>query len=144
MSSYLQAQAEKSGDRWGTMTSLTCCLMPARAPQGLVHEATYTEEMAQKAGDVGHSYAKLVATFAESVQLPNLVLMQFSPATSSTPMRRLPLRRSAKRPCAFTRARFTWRGILANTPWIKRATFLESGGRNRFAVFRPFLRIHGY
>ncbi|WFE71015.1 ribonuclease Z [Halomonas sp. M1] len=47
--------------------------------QVLVHEATYTEEMAQKAGDVGHSYAKLVADFAELVQLPNLVLTHFSP-----------------------------------------------------------------
>ncbi|NDL70307.1 ribonuclease Z [Vreelandella alkaliphila] len=47
--------------------------------QVLVHEATYTEEMAQKAGDVGHSYAKLVAAFAESIKLPNLVLTHFSP-----------------------------------------------------------------
>ncbi|WP_271911840.1 ribonuclease Z [Vreelandella alkaliphila] len=47
--------------------------------QVLVHEATYTEEMAEKAGDVGHSYAKLVAAFAESIKLPNLVLTHFSP-----------------------------------------------------------------
>ena len=47
--------------------------------QVLVHEATYTEEMAAKASDVGHSYAKLVAAFAESVQLPNLLLTHFSP-----------------------------------------------------------------
>ncbi len=47
--------------------------------QVLVHEATYTEEMAQKAGDVGHSYAKLVAAFAESIKLPSLVLTHFSP-----------------------------------------------------------------
>ncbi|CDG51399.1 MULTISPECIES: ribonuclease Z [Halomonadaceae] len=50
-----------------------------KGAQVLVHEATYTEEMAQKAGDVGHSYAKLVAAFAETVQLPNLVLTHFSP-----------------------------------------------------------------
>tara|TARA_R110002012_G_scaffold171890_1_gene336830 strand:+ start:702 stop:1664 length:963 start_codon:yes stop_codon:yes gene_type:complete len=54
--------------------------------QVLVHEATYTEEMAQKAGDVGHSYAKLVATFAESVQLPNLVLTHFSPRYQPHPL----------------------------------------------------------
>lgn len=47
--------------------------------QVLVHEATYTEEMAEKAGDVGHSYAKLVAAFAESIKLPSLVLTHFSP-----------------------------------------------------------------
>ncbi|WP_261377663.1 hypothetical protein [Vreelandella titanicae] len=53
--------------------------------QVLVHEATYTEEMAQKAGDVGHSYAKLVAAFADSVQLPNLVLTHFSPRYQLNP-----------------------------------------------------------
>lgn len=53
--------------------------------QVLVHEATYTEEMAQKAGDVGHSYAKLVAVFADSVQLPNLVLTHFSPRYQLNP-----------------------------------------------------------
>ncbi|MBT2771285.1 ribonuclease Z [Halomonas sp. ISL-60] len=53
--------------------------------QVLVHEATYTEEMAQKAGDVGHSYGKLVAVFAESVQLPNLVLTHFSPRYQLNP-----------------------------------------------------------
>ncbi len=54
--------------------------------QVLVHEATYTEEMAQKVGDVGHSYAKLVAAFAESVQLPNLVLTHFSPRYQLHPL----------------------------------------------------------
>ncbi|MGQ7260916.1 ribonuclease Z [Vreelandella sp. V005] len=53
--------------------------------QVLVHEATYTEEMAEKAGEVGHSYAKLVAVFAESVQLPNLVLTHFSPRYQLNP-----------------------------------------------------------
>ncbi|XKH59022.1 ribonuclease Z [Halomonas sediminis] len=53
--------------------------------QVLVHEATYTEEMAQKAGDVGHSYAKLVAAFAESIALPNLVLTHFSPRYQLNP-----------------------------------------------------------
>ncbi|MGO3354856.1 MAG: MBL fold metallo-hydrolase, partial [Halomonas sp.] len=53
--------------------------------QVLVHEATYTEEMAQKAGDVGHSYAKLIAAFAETVQLPNLVLTHFSPRFQLNP-----------------------------------------------------------
>lgn len=53
--------------------------------QVLVHEATYTEEMAEKAGDVGHSYAKLVAAFAESIKLPNLVLTHFSPRYQLSP-----------------------------------------------------------
>jgi len=47
--------------------------------QVLVHEATYTEAMAEKAGEVGHSYGKQVAAFAEQVTLPNLVLTHFSP-----------------------------------------------------------------
>ncbi|MCO7247204.1 ribonuclease Z [Halomonas sp. Mc5H-6] len=53
--------------------------------QVLVHEATYTEAMAEKAGDFGHSYAKQVATFAESIQLPNLVLTHFSPRYQLNP-----------------------------------------------------------
>ncbi|RUR34434.1 ribonuclease Z [Vreelandella nanhaiensis] len=53
--------------------------------QVLVHEATYTQEMAQKAIEVGHSYAKLVADFAETVQLPNLVLTHFSPRYQLNP-----------------------------------------------------------
>jgi ribonuclease Z len=47
--------------------------------QVLVHEATYTEEMAEKAGEVGHSYGKQVAAFAQAIKLPNLVLTHFSP-----------------------------------------------------------------
>ncbi|UXZ54699.1 ribonuclease Z [Halomonas sp. 7T] len=47
--------------------------------QVLVHEATYNEEMAEKADEVGHSYGKQVAAFAERVTLPNLVLTHFSP-----------------------------------------------------------------
>ncbi|MGP8292376.1 ribonuclease Z [Vreelandella zhanjiangensis] len=54
--------------------------------QVLVHEATYTQEMAEKAGEVGHSYAKLVADFAESVALPNLVLTHFSPRYQFYPL----------------------------------------------------------
>ncbi|RUR29677.1 ribonuclease Z [Vreelandella andesensis] len=53
--------------------------------QALVHEATYSEEMAHKAGDVGHSYGKLVADFAEKAQLPNLVLTHFSPRYQRNP-----------------------------------------------------------
>ncbi|MEC4766364.1 ribonuclease Z [Halomonas sp. CUBES01] len=51
----------------------------------LVHEATYTEAMAEKAGDVGHSYARHVAAFAELVKLPNLVLTHFSPRYQPNP-----------------------------------------------------------
>ncbi len=44
----------------------------------LVHEATYTEDMALKVGDVGHSYAKQVAEFSQSNSVPNLILTHFS------------------------------------------------------------------
>ncbi|GEN29081.1 ribonuclease Z [Halovibrio variabilis] len=54
--------------------------------QVLVHEATYTEAMAEKAGDFGHSYAGQVATFAESVKLSNLVLTHFSPRYQFHPL----------------------------------------------------------
>ncbi|CAG9297204.1 ribonuclease Z [Celerinatantimonas diazotrophica] len=48
--------------------------------QVLVHEATYTEDVALKVGsDVGHSYARLVAEFAQQAQIANLVLTHFSP-----------------------------------------------------------------
>jgi len=44
-----------------------------------VHEATYTEAVAIKVGNVPrHSYAKRVAMFAESLQVNNLVLTHFS------------------------------------------------------------------
>jgi ribonuclease Z len=49
----------------------------------LIHEATYTEDMALKAGNVGHSYAKLVAQFAQENSIPNLVLTHFSPRYQS-------------------------------------------------------------
>ncbi len=46
----------------------------------LVHEATYTEEVAQSVGSFPqHSSAKIVAEFAQQTQLPNLVLTHFSP-----------------------------------------------------------------
>ena len=45
----------------------------------LIHEATYTEELAKKIGvSHQHSSAARVAQFAESVQLPSLVLTHFS------------------------------------------------------------------
>ncbi|CAG1023216.1 Ribonuclease Z [Patescibacteria group bacterium] len=45
----------------------------------LVHEATYTTDVANKVGDkVGHSSAAMVATFAETIKLPHLVLTHFS------------------------------------------------------------------
>lgn len=49
-----------------------------KTAQVLVHEATYTEEVGSKAGDVGHSTASAVAAFAQSAGLPNLVLTHFS------------------------------------------------------------------
>lgn len=44
----------------------------------LIHEATYTSDIAQKAGGFGHSSAESVASFAQSVAVPNLILTHFS------------------------------------------------------------------
>ena len=50
-----------------------------RDAQLLVHEATYTEAVANDArNDFGHSTAAAVAHFAQAVGLPNLVLTHFS------------------------------------------------------------------
>lgn len=50
----------------------------------LVHEATYTSDIAKKVGEgVGHSYAGLIASFAEAISIPNLVLTHFSPRYQS-------------------------------------------------------------
>ncbi|WP_292936101.1 ribonuclease Z [Noviherbaspirillum sp.] len=55
-----------------------------RQAQLLVHEATYTKAMADKAGSVvRHSAAAAVASFARSAGLPNLVLTHFSPRYQS-------------------------------------------------------------
>ncbi len=51
-----------------------------RQAQVLIHEATYTEEAVERTGaGAGHSTAARVASFAQSVGLPNLVLTHFSP-----------------------------------------------------------------
>jgi ribonuclease Z len=51
----------------------------AKGCQVLVHEATYTADVAAKVGPgVGHSCAEQVAAFAQSTGLPNLVLTHFS------------------------------------------------------------------
>ncbi|WP_413662236.1 MBL fold metallo-hydrolase [Microbulbifer sp. CNSA002] len=44
----------------------------------LVHESTYAKDLAQKAGHVGHSYSTQIASFAEGLSIPNLVLTHFS------------------------------------------------------------------
>lgn len=44
----------------------------------LVHEGTYTKDMEEKAKTVGHSYAGLVANFAERNKIRNLILTHFS------------------------------------------------------------------
>jgi len=52
----------------------------AKTANLLVHEATYTEDIAIKVGaGPQHSYAKLVAQFAHDINLDNLVLTHFSP-----------------------------------------------------------------
>jgi ribonuclease Z len=52
--------------------------------QLLVHESTYTDEAAARAGaKFQHSAAGQVARFAESIALPNLILTHFSPRYGS-------------------------------------------------------------
>lgn len=54
--------------------------------QVLVHEATYTAEVAAKVGAlVQHSSAAAVAAFAQAVSLPNLVLTHFSARYQADP-----------------------------------------------------------
>lgn len=54
--------------------------MAAGGADVLVHEATYTEEVLLKIGlEPQHSSAKMVACFAETARIPNLVLTHFSP-----------------------------------------------------------------
>jgi len=54
--------------------------------QVLVHEATYTKDVGDRiAESVGHSTAALVASFAQTVGLPNLVLTHFSARYQSDP-----------------------------------------------------------
>lgn len=58
----------------------------AKTANVLVHEATYTEDIAIKVGTgPQHSYAKLVAQFANDIGLDNLVLTHFSPRYQDTP-----------------------------------------------------------
>lgn len=62
----------------------------------LVHESTFTGEYASRAKEVGHSYAGLIASYAQSQSIPNLVLTHFSaryapegkPSPSVSDMRR--------------------------------------------------------
>lgn len=52
----------------------------------LVHEATYTAEVAKKSGEsFGHSSAEQVAQFAESSGIPNLILTHFSARYQNDP-----------------------------------------------------------
>lgn len=44
----------------------------------LVHESTFADDMSERAKGVGHSYARLVASFAERAGIPNLVLTHIS------------------------------------------------------------------
>ncbi len=44
----------------------------------LIHESTFTADMADRAKAVGHSYAKSIASFAERLSVPNLILTHIS------------------------------------------------------------------
>ncbi len=52
----------------------------AKQANVLIHEATYTEYVAEKVGKIPqHSDAKRVAKFANHISIPNLILTHFSP-----------------------------------------------------------------
>jgi ribonuclease Z len=54
--------------------------------QVLIHEATYTEDVAAKVGpSVMHSDAARVARFAQQSSVPNLILTHFSPRYQHNP-----------------------------------------------------------
>lgn len=58
----------------------------------LVHEATYTEQVAEKLGpEPQHSSAASVARFAQSAKLPALILTHFSPRYQTVPGKGTPL-----------------------------------------------------
>jgi len=44
----------------------------------LVHESTFAEDMSESAKSVGHSYAGLIASFAQNASIPNLILTHIS------------------------------------------------------------------
>ena len=51
----------------------------------LVHEATFAEEFSERAKTLGHSYAGLVALFAQNAGLPNLILTHISARYPANP-----------------------------------------------------------
>jgi ribonuclease Z len=51
----------------------------AQGADAIVHEATYTDDLADTARKAGHSTARSIARFAQQILLPNLVLTHFSP-----------------------------------------------------------------
>ncbi|WP_343218272.1 ribonuclease Z [Halomonas sp. McH1-25] len=64
------------GDNDDPLRLETAC----RGASLLVHEATYTEDVVERLGtDNQHSTAAAVATFAQTMALPNLILTHFSP-----------------------------------------------------------------
>lgn len=59
-----------------------------RDAQVLVHEATYTQDVAERGRSAhGHSTARAVAEFAERIGLPNLVMTHFSARYQNDPRR---------------------------------------------------------
>ncbi|MEH0712443.1 ribonuclease Z [Vibrio owensii] len=51
----------------------------------LVHESTYSEAMKERAGEVGHAYSSQVASYAQTKQVPSLILTHFSPRYQFSP-----------------------------------------------------------
>lgn len=50
----------------------------------LVHESTFTEDLAEQAKSVGHTFAREIAGFAEKVGVPNLILTHLSARYGTT------------------------------------------------------------
>lgn len=95
--------------------------------QVLVHEATYTAEVAKAKPQHGHSSASAVAAFAQQAKLPNLVLTHFSPRYQAYPRQGLSIEDLRQEAAAvyggnlalaadFDRYRLSREGVLSRVP----------------------------
>lgn len=95
--------------------------------QVLVHEATYTAEVAKGKTHHGHSSGAAVAAFAQQVQVPNLVLTHFSPRYQANPRQGLSIEDLRQEAAAayggnlvlaadFDRYRLSREGLLSRAP----------------------------
>lgn len=88
--------------------------------QVLVHEATYTQAVADRVGSwPQHSSAAQVARFAQSAALPNLVLTHFSSRYQDRPGAGRTSANSRRKPASGTGATWCWPGTWPPSAWRK-------------------------